>query len=81
MIARIHHLPEKERILKLARLHAPLTFNGSRISIYPDFSSEVTEQLFNYGTEQKILQNATEAETFIDKFITLFTTAEWDLEM
>lgn len=96
MIAKIHHPPEKEKILKLARLQAPLTFNGARISVYPDFSPEVTEQrrafdgakkklrdagikhgllfparlIFNRGTEQKIFQDATDAETFIDKFIT-----------
>lgn len=102
MIARIHHPPEKEKILKLARLHAPLTYNGARISVYPDFSPKVTEQrrafdgakkklrdagvkhgilfparlTFNYGTEQKIFQDAKDAETFIDRFITSSAAAE-----
>lgn len=44
MIAKIHHFPEKEKILNLAHLQSLISFNGARISIYPDFPPEVSEQ-------------------------------------
>lgn len=102
MIVKIHHFPEKEKILNLARLQSPLTFNGARISIYPDFPPEVSEQrrafdgvkkklreagikhglLFparlnlTFGTEQKTFLKPTDAEAFIDKFVTPAATAQ-----
>ncbi|KAI2663135.1 LINE-1 retrotransposable element ORF1 protein [Labeo rohita] len=40
MIARIHHYPVKETILRLTRQHGPLKFDGVLISIFPDFTAE-----------------------------------------
>ncbi|XP_048065573.1 uncharacterized protein LOC125279679 [Megalobrama amblycephala] len=44
LIARIHHYPIKELILKLSRQQSPLQFEGMQISIYPDLTAEVLSQ-------------------------------------
>lgn len=58
MIVKIHHFPEKEKILKLARLQSPLSLNGVRISIYPFFSPEVSEQRRAFDGAKKKLRDA-----------------------
>lgn len=40
MIARIHSFRVKEKILRLARENSPLTYDGARIHIYPDYPAE-----------------------------------------
>jgi hypothetical protein len=42
MIAKIHNDPEKENIWCLSRQQFPLSFNRARVSIYPDYTAEVT---------------------------------------
>lgn len=55
MIAKIHHFSENEKILKLTPLQSPLSFNGARISIYPDFPPEISEQRRAYdGVKKKL---------------------------
>jgi len=44
MISKIHHFPEKKKILNFAHRQSPLSFNGARFSIYPDFPPEVSDQ-------------------------------------
>lgn len=58
MIAKIHHYPDKEKILKFGRLQAPLSYNGARISIFPDFPPEVTEQRRAFDGVKKKLRDA-----------------------
>lgn len=58
MIAKIHHFPEKEKILKLARLQSPLFYNGARISIFPDFSPEISELRRAFDGAKKKLRDA-----------------------
>uniref|UniRef100_A0A8C9ZAX5 L1 transposable element RRM domain-containing protein n=1 Tax=Sander lucioperca TaxID=283035 RepID=A0A8C9ZAX5_SANLU len=58
MIAKLHHFLEKEKILKLARLQTPLSFNGTRISNYPDFSPEIMEQRRAFDGVKKKLRDA-----------------------
>lgn len=58
MITEIHHLPEEKKILNLARLQSPLSFNGARISIFPDFPPEITEQRRSFDGVKKKLREA-----------------------
>ncbi|RXN10895.1 putative transposase element L1Md-A101/L1Md-A102/L1Md-A2 [Labeo rohita] len=58
MIARIHHYPVKETILRLAWQHAPLKFDGVLISIFPDFTAEVLSQRRAFDGVKKKLKEA-----------------------
>lgn len=58
MIAKIHHFQEKEKILKLARQQSPLSSNGARINVYPDFSPEVNEQRRAFDGAREKLRRA-----------------------
>lgn len=57
-IARIHRYQDKERILKLAREAGSLSFRGSEIHIYPDYSAEVSKKRAAYYTVKSQLRNA-----------------------
>lgn len=57
-IARIHRYQDKERILKLARETGPLSFRGSEVHIYPDYSAEVSKKRTAYYTVKSQLRNA-----------------------
>ena len=48
-IARIHRYQDKERILKLAREAGSLSFRGSEIHFYPDYSAEVSKKRAAYS--------------------------------
>lgn len=58
LIARIHHFPVKELILKLSRQQSPLQFEGKQISIYPDLTAEVMSQRRNFDGVKKKLKEA-----------------------
>lgn len=44
IIARIHYLDVKQLIVKLAAQKAPLSYNGMKVSIFPDLPTEVFQQ-------------------------------------
>lgn len=54
MIARTHHGTVKTEILRLAHDQAPLSFEGGRISIFPDLPVEVSakRKLFDRAREK-----------------------------
>lgn len=55
MIARIHHDSVKTEILRLSRNQSPLSFDSSRISIFPDFPAEVSTQRKQFdGVREKL---------------------------
>ncbi|KAJ8002296.1 hypothetical protein DPEC_G00178410 [Dallia pectoralis] len=56
-IARIHRYRDKERILKLARESGPLSFRGSEVHIYPDYSAEVSRKRAAYYTVKSQLRS------------------------
>ncbi|KAJ8004223.1 hypothetical protein DPEC_G00156580 [Dallia pectoralis] len=56
-IARIHRYRDKERILKLARESGPLSFHGSEVHIYPDYSAEVSRKKAAYYTVKSQLRS------------------------
>ncbi len=58
MVARLHHYPDKEKILHLARLSSPLMYNRARILIFPDFTSEVLKQRQAFNDVRKRLKEA-----------------------
>lgn len=58
MIARIHHYPVKEMILKLSRLHSPLKYEEAHVSIFPDFTAEVLSQRRAFDGVKKKLKEA-----------------------
>lgn len=58
MVARLHHYPDKEKILRLAWLSSPLMYNGARILIFPDFTSEVLKQRQAFNAVRKSLKEA-----------------------
>ena len=57
-IARIHHYQSKERIMKLAREAGSLSFRGSEIHIYPEYSAEVSKKRATYSTVKSQLRDA-----------------------
>ena len=57
-IAWILHYQNKECIMKLAREAGSLSFRGSEISIYPDYSAEVSKERATYSTVNSQLSNA-----------------------
>uniref|UniRef100_A0A672GNC0 Uncharacterized protein n=1 Tax=Salarias fasciatus TaxID=181472 RepID=A0A672GNC0_SALFA len=44
MIARIHKFQMKEKILRPAWENAPLTYDGRKIHLYPNFPAEIMKQ-------------------------------------
>ncbi len=70
MVARLHHYPDKEKILHLARLSSPLMYNRARILIFPDFTSEVLKQRQAFHDVRKRLKKANDsaekAQVFVD---------------
>lgn len=58
MIARIHSFRVKEKILRLARENTPLTYDGRRIHIYPDFPTEIMKQRQPFEEVRKKFNNA-----------------------
>lgn len=58
LIARIHHYPVKELILRLSRQQSPLQFEGMRTSIYPNLTAEVLSQRQNFDGVKKKLKEA-----------------------
>lgn len=57
MIARIHHDTVETEILRLARNQSPLSFDGSHISIIPDFPAEVSSQRKLFGGPREKLRD------------------------
>lgn len=57
-IVRIHHFQTKERILKLAREASCVSFRGSEIHIFPDFSAEVSKRRAAYVPVKSQLKKA-----------------------
>lgn len=57
LIARVHYYQTKERILKLAREAGSLSFRGSNLHIYPDFSAEVSKKRAAYFTVKSQLKS------------------------
>lgn len=56
MIARIHHNSVKIEILRLSHNQSLLSFDGSRISIFPDFPVEVSTQCKQFDSVQEKLR-------------------------
>ncbi|KAL0148821.1 hypothetical protein M9458_055830 [Cirrhinus mrigala] len=56
MIARIHHDSIKTEILCLSRGQSPLSFDGDRISIFPDFPVEVSTQRKQFDSVREKLR-------------------------
>ncbi|KAI3366461.1 hypothetical protein L3Q82_000596 [Scortum barcoo] len=57
-ITRIHHYQTKKRILKLPREAGSLSFRGSDIHIYLDYSVEIVKKRAAYFTVKSQLRNA-----------------------
>ncbi|KAJ8395835.1 hypothetical protein AAFF_G00027180 [Aldrovandia affinis] len=57
-IARMHHFQTKERILKLAREAGLLSFCGTKVHIYLDYSAEVSKKRAAYFTVKLQRRNA-----------------------
>lgn len=58
MIVRIHSFRVKEKILRLARENTPLTYDGRRIHIYPDFPAEIMKRRQPFEEVRKKFNNA-----------------------
>lgn len=58
IIAKIHNDKDVRDIFRLSRLHAPLKYNGERVSIYPDYTSEVAAQRQAFNTVRRRLTEA-----------------------
>ena len=58
LIVRIHHFQTKERILKLAREATSVSFRGSQIHFFPDFSAEISRKRAAFIPVKLQLKNA-----------------------
>lgn len=58
MIVKVHHFQAKQRILQLAREKAPLSYRGSAVRIYPDFTVDVAKQRATFSNIKRKLQAA-----------------------
>ena len=57
MIAKVLHFRDRENILRVARTDPELTFDGYRISIYPDFSAITQKQRASFQPVKKRLRD------------------------
>lgn len=58
LIVKLHHFQTKELILRLARQKGPLSFNGSRFHIFPDYSPDVNKRRSAFSESKKKLHAA-----------------------
>ena len=58
LIVQIHHFETKELILKLAREATSLSFRGSQIHFFPDFSAEISRKRAAFIPVKSQLKNA-----------------------
>lgn len=58
IIARVHNDGYLVRILRLGREQAPLQYHGERVSIFPDYTAEVSSQRQAFNTVRKKLIDA-----------------------
>lgn len=58
LIVRIHHFQTKERILKLAREAGSVSFRGSKIHFFPDFSADISRKRAAFVPVKSQLKNA-----------------------
>lgn len=57
-IVKLHHFQTKEQILRLARERGTLTYNGSRVHIFPDFSPDVNKRRAAFSESKQMLHKA-----------------------
>uniref|UniRef100_A0AAZ1Y5A5 Uncharacterized protein n=1 Tax=Oreochromis aureus TaxID=47969 RepID=A0AAZ1Y5A5_OREAU len=55
IIAKLHHEKDMWHVLRLARQRAPLSCDGERLSIFPDYTVEVLAQRMAFNTVRKKL--------------------------
>uniref|UniRef100_A0A3Q0R454 L1 transposable element RRM domain-containing protein n=1 Tax=Amphilophus citrinellus TaxID=61819 RepID=A0A3Q0R454_AMPCI len=58
IIARVHNVRDVMNILRLSRQQAPLLYHGQRLSIFPDYTAEVSAQRQAFNTVRKKLVEA-----------------------
>uniref|UniRef100_A0A3B4CHS6 L1 transposable element RRM domain-containing protein n=1 Tax=Pygocentrus nattereri TaxID=42514 RepID=A0A3B4CHS6_PYGNA len=56
IIAKLHNDGDAADILRRARDHAPLTYNGKRIAIFPDYTASVTKARAAFTDARKALR-------------------------
>lgn len=57
-IVKLHHFQTKELILRLARQRGPLSYNGSKFHIFPDYSPDVNKRRAAFSESKKKLHAA-----------------------
>ena len=57
-IVKLHHFQTKELILRLARQKGPLSYNGSRFHIFPDYSPDINKRRAAFSESKKKLHAA-----------------------
>ena len=58
IIARLHNYGDLVSILRLSRQQAPLQYQGERVSIFPDYTAEVSSMRQAFSTVRKKLMDA-----------------------
>uniref|UniRef100_A0A3Q2PUB8 L1 transposable element RRM domain-containing protein n=1 Tax=Fundulus heteroclitus TaxID=8078 RepID=A0A3Q2PUB8_FUNHE len=58
LIVKLHHFQTKERILRLAREKGKLTYNGTRIHIFPDFRPDINKRRAAFSESKQLLHAA-----------------------
>lgn len=76
MIAKIHHDSMKEKIIRMARNEGPLTFEGQRISIFPDLTAEVMKDRRDFDPVRLKLKEANVRHGFLFPARLIFTHAD-----
>ena len=58
IIAKVHNDRDVFNMLRLSRQHAPPRYHGERVSIFPDYTAEVTSQRQAFNSVRKRLTEA-----------------------
>lgn len=58
LIVKLHHFQTKELVLRLARQKGPLSVNGTKFHIFPDYSPEVNKRRAAFAETKKQLHAA-----------------------
>lgn len=58
LIIKLHHFQTKELILRLARQKGPLSYNGTKFHIFPDYSPDVNKRRAAFAETKKQLHAA-----------------------
>lgn len=73
MIARLYSFEVKKKIIRLAAESRSLTYNGKKISVYPDLNAEILKQRATFNQVRSELRRLNLRSGFIHPATLIFT--------